>query len=269
MSPKKKKLSASALNLFLKSPKAYYWAYVAAVAPIQQSVATYDHDKIFGQLWAEFVDRFYKEWPEEANCKDTLARWNELTEGWVPPKAHERYVKSFETLMPQYYQMFSPTDGARTPTKSELWLENDRFVARLDGLSDENIVHECKTTSRSPNLSDQLWKVQNSLQVRLYCVLAEADGSCIEFAFKDAPSQIYRGPVIHVGESDRAGWEQELNALADHVYSLGDDPNNYPCHPDGCCLVTKNMTSMCQYQVLCEQGMNDVTSMFFQPKKRS
>ena len=268
MSEKKHKLSASAINSFLKSPKSYYWRYIARLEPFQQSVVTYDHDKICGVVWAEFVNRFYNGINEKDNTIQTMKDWFEQTDGWVPEKAKERLTKALESWSSQYYQMFNPEDGARGKGKSELFLENDRFLGYLDGLSDDGYVHEVKSTSRSPQLAGQLWKVQNSIQVKLYCVLANASGHRIEFAFKDAPYNIFRGPEVTITDDQRAGWEQELNTLADKIYSLGDDINNYPCHPDGCCLVTKGITSMCQYETLCDMGVNQITLTAYKEKKR-
>lgn len=264
----RQKLSASGLNLFLKSPKAFYWRYIAKLEPLQTSVVTYDHDKICGIVWAEFVNRFYNGMGEAENKKVTMASWMEQTEGWVPEKARKKLTDALETWGNQYYQMFNPDDGIRGKGKSELFLENDRFLGYLDGLSDDNVVHEVKSTSRSPQLAGQLWKVENSLQVKLYCVLAGATGRRIEFAFKDAPNALYRGPETSVSDEQLKGWEQELNTLADHIYSLGDDINNYPCHPDGCCLVTKGITSMCQYESLCDMGLNEFTVMGFKKKRK-
>lgn len=264
----RRKLSASALNTFLKSPKAFYWGYKAGLVPSQQSVITFDHDKICGIIWSEFVNRFYNGESEADNCKKTLADWLEQTDGWVPEKAKDRLTKALESWSRQYYQMFNPEDGVRGKGKSELFLENDRFLGYLDGLSDDGIVHEVKSTSRSPQLAGQLWKVTHSIQVKLYCVLAEAKGICIEFAFKDTPHQIFRGPTEIITPDQLKGWEQELNTLADFIYSLGDDINNYPCHPDGCCLTTKGGTWMCQYESLCEQGLNNITKYGFKPKSR-
>ncbi len=268
LSDSKRKLSASALNTFLRSPKAYYWAYVARLQPIQSNVAHFDHDKICGVIWAEFVHRFYNHIAEKENKQKLLADWAEQTDGWVPEKAKERLTKALEAWSSQYYQMFNPDDGTRGKGKSELLLENERFLGYLDGLSDDGIVHEVKSTSRSPQLMGQLWKVQNSTQVKLYAVLAKATGVKIEFAFKDTPYGIFRGPDTPVSAEQLAGWEQELNQLADYIYSLGDDPHNYPCHPDGCCIVTKGITSMCQYESLCEMGLTDYTKIAFKPKTR-
>jgi len=261
-----RKLSATALSLYLKSPKAFYWRYVAGLEPVQPSVTFFDHDKLFGTIWAEYVDRFYNGESEEANVEQTHERWLSSTEGWVPEKARDAKTKALESLMPLYYQQFRPDDGCRAPNKSELWLENDRFVSKLDGLSAEGIVHEVKTASRCPSLAEQLWKVQNSLQVRLYCVLAQAVGHRIEFAYKDPPYQIYRGPIVFVTESQRQQWELELNTLADQIYSLGDNPNHYPCHPDSCCLITKGVVSMCQFQILCDQGVGEFVDTFFRKR---
>jgi hypothetical protein len=268
MTTVKHKLSASALNTFLKSPKSYYWQYVARLVPAQASVVTYDHDKICGILWAEFVNRFYSGQDETLNCNQLLADWNEQTDGWVPEKAKARLTTALETWSRSYYQMFNPKDGVRGKDKSELFLENDRFLGYLDGLSDAGVVHEVKSTSRSPQLAGQIWKVQNSIQVKLYCVLAQAKGVCIEFAFKDSPYAIYRGQETSVSSSQLLSWEQELNKLADYIYSLGDDPSNYPCHPDGCCLVTKGITSMCQYELLCTDGITDITRYGYKQKTR-
>lgn len=263
MTQTKRKLSATALTSFLKSPRQFYWRYIARLEPIQLQVANYDHDIVFGGIWAEFTDRFYKGISEAVNTPQTMKQWLEATEGWVPEKAREKLTKGLETLCPQYYQMFSPDDGCRAKDKSELWLENDRFVAKLDGLSDERIIHEVKSTSRAQSINEQLWKVQHSIQIKLYCVLAQAEGHCIEFAYKDPPYQLFRGPIEYVSNLQKKNWEQELNILADKIQSLGDDPNNYSCNADSCCMTTKYSTSMCKYQVLCDQGQNKENMIFY------
>lgn len=262
-----KKLSASSISDYLRSPKKFYWRHVAGLVPAQVQVANFDHDLIFGRLWAEFTDNFYKGLGEQENTDKTMTAWLEKTDGWVPEKAKGKLTTALETLMPQYYQTFSPSDGVRTPTGSEQWIENDRFVSKLDGLSDDRIVHEVKTAPRVPSLSEQLWKVGHSIQVKLYCVLAEAQGYCIEFAYKDPPFQVFRGPVVYVTETQRKTWELELNKLADSIYALGDDPNNYPCHPDGCCLLTRGMVSMCTYQTLCEDGLTEMNKVFYKTRE--
>lgn len=244
------KLSASALSTFLKSPKSYYWRYKAGLEPIAPSVTTYDHDKLCGQLWSACVARFYEGVAERDNARVTLAAWQDQTDGWVPEKAKDRLTKALESWISQYYQQFSPEDGART--QSEVFLENERFLGYLDGLNEKGVVHEVKSTSRSPQLSGQLWRVENSLQIKLYCVLADASGYQVEFAFKDFPYALFRGPVVEVTREQKAGWKQSLDTLADYIYSLGDDPNNYACNSDSCCLVTKGVTSMCSYQALCD-----------------
>lgn len=263
--PDRKKLSASGLTTFLKSPKSFYWRYIAKLEPIGLSVATYDHDKLAGQLWSEFLDRFYRGSDEEANTTQVLADWDEKTSGWVPEKAKDRLTKALEHWAAGYYQMFNPEDGARYV--SELRLENDRFMGYLDGLSKDNIIHEVKSTSRSPQLDGQLWKVQRSLQVRLYAVLAKAIGIRIEFAFKDPPYALYRSQVLDVTPEQLVTWEAEFNGLADYIYSLGDDPNNYPCNPDGCCLVTKGVTSMCQFYPLCADGLTEENMITYKPRE--
>ena len=251
------KLSASGLATFLKSPKSYFWRYKAGLEPSQPQVATFDHDKLLGVIWAQYTDRFYRGVGEATNAKAAMDAWLNGSEGWVPEKARVRLTTALENLMPQYYQHFSPEDGCRTAEQSELWLENDRFRGRLDGLSAENVVHEVKTTSRSPQVAEQLWKIGHSIQVKLYCVLADADGYCLEIAFKDPPHAILRAPIVRVTAEQKRGWSQELHALADRIESLGDDPNNYPCHSEGCCMTTKGMVSMCSYRDLCSGDISD------------
>lgn len=262
--PMTHKLSASALSLFLKSPKAYFWRYKAKLEPVQMSVATYDHDKLCGTIWAQFVDRFYKGVSERENGSQAMQDWLEQTDGWVPEKARERLTKALEAWGAQYYQMFRADDGCRNG--SELHLENDRFIAYLDGLSHDRVVHEVKSTSRSPNMSEQMLKVQTSIQVKLYSVMSEATGICIEFAFKDSPYQVVRGPVVPVTLEQRLGWEHELNTLADAIYAMGDDEHNYPCHTDGCTIITKNFVGSCPYQMLCLDGITEVTQMGYKAK---
>lgn len=268
MSPIKSKLSASALNTFLRSPKSFYWRYIAKLEPIQPSVATYDHDKLVGIIWAEFVNRFYNGVGEQENTAKSLADWKEQTDGWVPEKAKDKLTKALEAWATTYYQMFDASDGVRGKGKSELFLENDRFLGYLDGLSDDGVVHEVKSTSRSPQLAGQLWKVQNSLQVKLYCVLAKAKGIIIEFAYKDTPYAIYRSQELEVTKAQRTAWEKELNVLADYIYGLGDDPHNYICHADGCNLVTKGVTSMCPFEMLCTEGITEINKHGYKTKSK-
>lgn len=247
----KRKLSPSGLATYLKSPKSYYWRYVAKLESLTPSVATYDHDKIAGILWSSFVERFYQGVDETTNTCITLDAWHMQTDGWVPEKAKERLTKALTAWAASYYQMFNPHDGCRT--KSEVFVENDRFLGYLDGVNDEGVIHEVKSTSRSPMLSGQLWRVQNSIQVKCYAVLAKATGVCIEFAFKDTPHALYRSAVLDITDAQRQGWEQELNTLADHIHSLGDNIHHYMCNADSCNLVTKGITSMCGYMPLCDR----------------
>lgn len=259
------KLSATALSTYLRSPRAFYWRYIAKLEPIQLSVTTFDHDKLFGQLWAAYVDRFYKGAEELLNTQTMYDDWITNTDGWVPEKARDRLTKAIETLCPLYYQQFHQEDGTRS-AGSEIRLEDDTFIAILDGLSEDGTVHEVKTTSRSPQLSEQLWRVQHSLQVKLYCVLAKATGVQIEFGWKDAPQSIFRAPVLQFEPDQLATWRYEFYNLARQIQALGNDPDNYVCHPDGCCLVTKGMVSMCSYQTLCDQGLNDITRIFYKTR---
>ena len=265
----KPKLSASGISTFLKSPKQYYYRYVKQIEPSQPQVATFDHDKLLGILWAAYVDRFYKGMGEAENARMAMDAWMNGTEGWVPEKARLKLTTALENLMPQYYQQFNPQDGCRTATGSELQLENDTFLGILDGLSEDGVVHEVKTTSRSPQLSEQLWKIQHSIQVKLYCVLADAVGHCIEIGFKDPPHAILRAPVVIVSTAEKTAWAQELEALAERIHSLGDDHNNYPCHTDNCCIVSRYMVSMCPYSVLCDESADSETmGILFKKRER-
>ena len=262
----KHKLSASSLSTFLKSPKAYYYRYIARLDPIQQSVSTFDHDKLAGSLWSTFVDAFYKGVAEQENTSTTLNKWHEQTDGWVPDKQKDPLTKALESWAAEYYQKFRPDDGCRNG--SEKFVENKRFLGYLDGLShDGKTVHECKTAKKAQQLSEQLWKVQNSLQVKLYAVLTQATGVCIEFSWKTAPYGIFRAPIANVSAEQLQRWEAELNALADSIYLLGDNPDNYPCHPDGCCITSPFMTSVCSYQALCDMGLSDATKIGYRPKQ--
>lgn len=261
-----KKLSATGLSTFLKSPRMYYWRYVAGLEPIQQSVVTFDHDKICGVVWAECVDRFYKGVELKENAQETMDSWLDQTDGWVPEKAKDRLTDALDSWITTYYQLFTPDDGVRTAEQSELRLENDRFLGYLDGLSTDRIVHEVKSTSRGKSIAAQLWKVQHSIQVKLYNVLAEGVGSCIEFAYKDKPHAIFRADVLPVSEQQRKIWEHELNALADTILALGDDPNNYPCHPDGCSIITRYFASECPYSALCTYGLSDETQLGYKER---
>lgn len=238
------------------------------LAPLTLSMGSYDHDRIFGTCWAEFVDRFYKGSGETENVNQTLQCWNEQVDGWCNGKARDNLDKALPTLMASYYQLFSPKDGCRAPDKSELWLENDDLHGKLDGLSDDGIIHEVKSTSRAQSTSEQLWKVQNSIQVKVYAVLAKAKGVQIEFAYKDAPHALFRGPIREITDGERTLWEQELLAIVEDINDRGDDPYNYICHPDGCCYAGKWSTNMCQFQLLCEQGYTTDTSIFYKNREQ-
>lgn len=245
-----RKLSASALATFLKSPRLFYYRHVANLEPVMLSVATWDHDKIAGSLWSAFVDRFYKGTGERENVAKMLSDWEEQTASWVPEKVKERLTKALLAWGAAYYQQFSPSDGCRTAEGSELKIENERFVGYLDGISADGIIHEVKSTSRSPQLSEQLLKVQSSIQIKLYAVMTDATGVVIEFAWKDSPYQIFRAPALAITAQQRAHWKQELDSLADSIYALGDDEHNYVCHTD-CQIMTKNFSGSCPYQALC------------------
>jgi hypothetical protein len=201
----------------------------------------------------------------QSNRTALLASWHEQTDGWVPEKAKARLTLAMETWSGKYYQQFSADDGVRV--SSEVFVENDRFLGYLDGISADRVIHEVKSTSRSPMLAGQLWKVQQSIQVKLYAVLADATGIRIEFAWKDAPYDIYRSEILEVTDQQKRGWEQELNSLADYIYSLGPDIHNYACNPDGCCLVTKGITSMCSYEALCDMGLSPMTRVAYKDRE--
>lgn len=261
----KQKLSASAIATFLKSPRSYYWRYIKQLETSVQSVSDFSHDRILGSVWSEAVDRFYKGVPEKRNVELTMDSWLTQTDGWVPPRTQASYTEALENWLTVYHQEFHPKDGVRNG--SEKLVENDRFMGYLDGLShDGKVIHECKSTKRAPQVSEQLWKVQHSIQVKLYAVLTGADGVVIEFAWKDKPYGIFRAPEMLITAEMRKGWEQELNSIANVIESLGTDINNYPCHPDGCCLVSKGFVAMCAYTDLCDNGLNEYNKIMYKPK---
>jgi PD-(D/E)XK nuclease superfamily len=245
-----RKLSATALACFLDSPKEFYWRYVVdgtGYEPTTKSTQNFDHDKVFGTIWAAFTDAFYKDGPH-----DSIGDWYLKTEGWVSKKIQDAYAENLSQLIAYYYDNFNPKDGVRTAEQSELLVENELFVARLDGLSKDRVIHECKSTKRAPSLDAQLWKYQASLQTKLYAVITKATGVCIELAYKDAPNVVFRAPVKYYQRQQVREWECELTALAERITSLGDDPFNYPCHPDGCSMISKNLVSLCPYKLLCD-----------------
>lgn len=251
------KLTASALSRFLESPKSYYWAYLAAdgrgLEPRSPpSMQHYDHDLIFGQTWGEWVAAFYAEQPPPSQA-DLEAR---LT-GWCDDKTITKYCAMLGSLGDSYVQQFRPDDGARTPESSERRVENERFYGYLDGMSADGVLHECKTAKRSPRLDEQLWQVQNSIQIKLYCALTRCKGVQIEFAFKDAPCAVYRAPVLPVSSRQVAGWETELNALADAIERLHEAAETqghhaFVCDAKSCTLVTQRFVGACRYRLLCD-----------------
>lgn len=259
----RRKLSASAIQTFLSSPRAYYFRYVLQLEPITPGAST-SPDALCGSLFAEFTDRFYKGHLEGANTSQLMGDWHEQTQGWVPERWKAPLTNALEAWASMYYQLFSPDDGARNG--SEKRVENDRFMGYVDGLSHDKILLELKTTSRARSLQEQIWSFQRSIQVKLYCVLTEATGIRIEMVYKDQPYGIYRADVVPVTPAQRATWEKELNALYDAIMSLGDDPDNYTCHSKGCSIISKNYTSLCAYSALCEHGVTDEVLVGYQPR---
>ncbi len=263
------KLSPSAIACFMESPKAFYWRYIVnngtGLEPATQSIQEYDHDKICGVLWSEFVDRFYKGAGETENTELLFKRWADQTEGWVPPPIKKKLDDAMTTWATTYYQLYNPKDGIRNG--SEKFVENDRFQGYLDGLSpDENTIHEVKSTSRAKSVGEQILKFQLSYQVKLYAVLTKATGVIIETAYKDPPFAIFRAPRYEFTAQEISEWEQGFNKLADYIYSLGDDPANYVCYADSCSLITKNFVGICPYQSLC-LGISGA-EIAFKPRSR-
>ena len=265
-----RKLSATALSTFLRSPKKFYWQYVykgVGLEPLAQSVTTYDHDKLFGVIWASFTDRFYKGMGEVENTSIAVKSWAEDTQGWVPYKTQQSYEKILIALATDYYTQFSPTDGARTSEQSEMKVEDDLLLGFLDGLSADGVIHEVKSTSRSQRLDDQLWKFQQSIQAKVYLALAETNKIRFEFAYKDAPVQTQRMQTVEFPSEKVAGWAKGIRKLAEVIYSLGDDPDNYVCAGDSCSIVSKRWSGMCPFQALCE-GLEGAESLYQLRKER-
>ena len=261
------KLSPSGIVDYLRSPKYFYWSRVynngEGLEPLEPSVTRYDHDKIFGQVWAAFVWRFYLGTFSEDNLLQAREEWYEMTRGWVPEQTQAKYTGILNNLVADYYTQFSQVAGVRTA--SEQWFENDFLRGRVDGINSAGIVHEVKTTTRSPQLAEQLWRVENSIQVKSYAVLAKAEGVQIEFAFKDAPQVTWRAPVKTITEEQRRGWHEELRLLTSQIYEYASCGNLYPCNPDGCCFVSKNFVRMCPYKPLCDGDMSALKE--FKPRR--
>jgi hypothetical protein len=273
------KLSPSAIVDYLRSPKLHFWKRVynngAGLEPLEPSVQRYDHDKSFGVVWAKFVEHFYLGFKLKPNLDFAMSHWRNITDGWVEDKVRQPYDLALSALVEDYYNQFSPDDGMRSGG-SEVWLESEFVRGRADGLfhgdsryDEENVlkIHEVKTTSRAPQLAEQLWKVENSIQVKTYTYLADATGVCVEFAFKDPPHTTYRAPIRPITAVERSQWRAEIEGLARHILSLGGKESDYPCNPDGCCLVTKRFVGMCPYQVLC-QGNLEVIPYLFKPRRK-
>ena len=266
------KLSASAITAFLKSPKSFYFQYLhngTGVSPIQPSVQDFSHDLCFGSRWAEFVHAFYQNAPAEDFEAIRGALHADLL-GWVPDKILTTYLDAFSALMANYYASFRTDDGCRTPETSELRVESDRFVGRLDGISADGIIHECKATRRAPSLDTQLWKVENSIQVKLYAVLTGAEGVRIEFAYKDSPCVVYRAPMKKITATMRQAWSRGLDCIADSVEACISmipefGPEAFPCHPDGCTIVTQRFVGSCPWRLLCDA--DPAADHFFEPRK--
>jgi len=289
------KLTASAISAYLESPKSFYWRYVhrqpgaafAGVEPSQPSQAAFDHDLLIGTCWAEFVDAFYK--AKDKTSLDSLTnaltgphqKFLDKSQGWLSEKVRQQYSAAFIGCMNSYFAQFSPGDGARYQGEvdmahvvnqvggadgygSELVLENDRFRGTLDGLSHDGIIHECKMTSRAPSTEIQLWRIENSIQIKLYAVLAKAKGVRVEFAYKDAPNVVWRAPVREITDGTREMWQTELESLGDSILDVVDQAQfsesvngpmahrYFPCHPNGCTLVTKRFVGQCPYKLLCD-----------------
>ena len=264
------KLSYSAIADFLKSPAYYWWRHkyvhpehpgTRGIIPLDLSMTRFDHDRIFGQVWATFVHRFYAGVEFHVNAEQSHALWATEASGWLDGREFKRLDNALTNLMLDYNLRFSADDGVRTPDTSEMWLENDTFCARLDGLSADGIIHECKATKHAVSLTAQLDKYRYSLQAQLYAVLTDAKGIRIELAFKDEPHEVYRDQVVPYKREQVEQWRIGLNSLAQAIERVGD---TFPCHSEGCNIVSKRYASLCPYQTLCQGHMEYLA--WFKPR---
>ena len=253
-------LSPTAISCYLKSPKLFYWQYVRNIVPKELSADRYDHDKIFGNIWSEYVDGFYKKRADILEL--AVARWRVETEGWLATKERGSYEKSLLALANCYQNSYNPDDGMRSQG-SELELKTNDWHVVLDGLGDGHVIHECKATSRAQSLKEQVWKYQNSIQARMYAVVTDAAGIVIELAFKDSPHQVFRAPIREFTTEEKLRWLNEFTDLRNEIFRPERD---YVCNVEACGFTSKYRTSICPYRELCE-GSDDITN-YKQRKRR-
>ena len=261
----KRKLSPSAIDTFLESPRAYYYRYLHpntdgtfGLESLQKSTSNYDHDLLAGKLWAAFVDRFYRRVEMTPNSDQMLAEWMQESEGWVAPKLRGSYTDALHTLALHYYSTYNLDDNARL--FSEMTVEDEHFTGRLDGLSSERVIHEVKLTRHTSYTSEKVWLVQNSTQIKMYAFLTDATGVLVELGYKDSPYETYRAPVKYFTDEQKSQWRKEYLALAKLIW----DTQEFPCTAERCSMVTKAGARMCQWRELC-QG-NQECMVFFQPR---
>ena len=251
----KRKYSPSALTTFLESPRRYHYRYILGLEPLVLTQQGYGHDLRWGTVWASFVERFYNRVPEKENRAATADEWLAAIDQiqWLPSgeKVQLQYSEALLKLVDLYYSRYSPDDGVRL--KSELYLENDFLYGTLDGLGEGNIIHECKGTKRAKSLDAQHKKYLFSIQTKCYAVLTQAKGIRIELAFKDAPYDILRYDTVDVTAEMLAQWERELRDLCSGI----DQMESFPCHPQGCAIVSPRFVSECEWQPLCDGQISE------------
>lgn len=245
------KLSPSAITTFFDSPAKFYWRYLyqgRGLESLEKSEQNYDHDLVVGGAWSAFVHRFYQGMLLEENRDATLAEWMKGSEGWVSPKVRGQYTDVLSTLAEKYYTKFSPDDGVRS-LMSEQEVSNELFYGTPDGVSSEKVIHECKLTTRAKSLTAQYEiKYLHSIQIKVYAVILQATGACIELAFKDNPPEIIRMPVEPIAKETLDKWSAELAELHSAITNM----KLYPCNPAGCSIVGKYSLSLCPFKGLCD-----------------
>jgi len=246
------KLSPTAVSTYLKNRRQFFWNYIfvhpehpntVGIIPTDKSQDRYDGDLVFGDVWAKFTHRFYNRTEQTENVSLSLYEFEQGVAGWMLPKDKKRFTEALGALADYYYRTFDPQDRFA----SEVRIETEQWVGRLDGWMDGKVIHECKATSSAGSLIEQVRCLQNSVQSRLYAVMTRARGICYELAFKDT-HVVYRAPVYEFDPESVVQWDKEFSDLRLEILSR----ETWMCNFDRCNYATKRAKVVCPYRELCE-----------------
>jgi hypothetical protein len=262
MNPDNILIDATDIAAFMKSPRMFWWNRLYNGTGIV--LAKPNIHFAFGGLWSEFVASFYAGLSKADALNQTMEKWAALSEDFTP-KEYEPLSKALPVLIGEYYLNFRPDDGIRTESEVEfVW---NGFCGRVDGEQagiDYRMGHECKATSRAYSLADQVWYYQNSIQIKLYAIARNWDSVVIELAYKDAPYKVFRAPAMQITPDIRADWTAELTLIRLAMLNCIRE-NRFLCVPQGCNIVGKKGSWLCDYKPLCDGKMDYLDQ--FKPRK--